>query len=784
MARAAESRATIGHVRRILEKLFRRSITADFRRPVVNMFPELAQTYLSVIKEPMDLGSLLLRVHQGLDDVYEVRRCLQLIFSNAMAFNEGAHQMESISLHVSVYAKGLWEEGLNLPYEAEPSANSSSDNQFQLHRIESRNERFTFIGRHPLLHLELEEFQTCLQGMHVDPAFADVHSRILTLLSNALQSGESLAFPALLAPLFDEISQGNFDRIIGGSANKSTFPAFLREIGMTDASRLSDNALKFVMQIYDAMGEVLVDMCERTLRGSPASLIWSRGHGALWSVPPKSPCWPCTALAGFDVPDALAITNLSRIPEPIAKVLAKLKPKVATTLCFNSTSAFCVLSMPNTVLIPPEGYLLVEYFGSHDFGWVKAENTAPLTDDFLPPRTTPGKACSPESVAEVKDFVVWINASLSSDCEDYDVPMESASLQAFVSEVSVNPQSGVESMPVEETQTPVRAKRKLARHADKESSGKLPEYPPHSLYLSNNVVIPSFRPLPAGASKKEAALHRTRLLVAWANFSKPLGPHRGRSPFVEHATPDLSPALPTAAKATNLKSAPSSRASSGSKSSAVSKQTVAVKPSISHKAAALSSIVLPRPLKKKKALFGHDDPGKRLKMLDEDSYQRDDHPDDSSTVSLADNSYQREDKLPSVFTATSSSVASVAGEGIIHTNFIDLNSSIFFREHKNTNIRKKIISLELLRLKNALVTLRTEAASRMKDAMQSSERMVPILPRRVVVNPGRSGGVAVGNAKIGLARSFLEAEVRAAELWRSAELANNVPAFQSAELAL
>ena len=61
-----------------------------------------------------------------------------------------------------------------------------------------------------------------------------------------------------------------------------------------------------------------------------------------------------------------------------------------------------------------------------------------------------------------------------------------------------------------------------------------PEYPPHSLFLGNNVVIPSFKALPPGASKKDTALHRTRLLVAWANFCKPLGPHRGRSPFVEH----------------------------------------------------------------------------------------------------------------------------------------------------------------------------------------------------------------------------------------------------------
>ena len=77
---------------------------------------------------------------------------------------------------------------------------------------------------------------------------------------------------------------------------------------------------------------------------------------------------------------------------------------------------------------------------------------APSTDDFLPPRSTPGKACSPESLAEVEDFAVWLKALLTSDCED-DVPTDIVSLTAFVNEISVNTPSEVEPVPgpVEET---------------------------------------------------------------------------------------------------------------------------------------------------------------------------------------------------------------------------------------------------------------------------------------------------------------------------------------------
>jgi hypothetical protein len=37
-----------------------------------------------------------------------------------------------------------------------------------------------------------------------------------------------------------------------------------------------------------------------------------------------------------------------------------------------------------TLLTIPEGYMLVEFFGTHDFGWLREESTIPMTiDDIL-----------------------------------------------------------------------------------------------------------------------------------------------------------------------------------------------------------------------------------------------------------------------------------------------------------------------------------------------------------------------------------------------------------------
>jgi hypothetical protein len=41
-----------------------------------------------------------------------------------------------------------------------------------------------------------------------------------------------------------------------------------------------------------------------------------------------------------------------------------------------------------TLLTVPEGYMLVEFFGTHDFGWLREDSTVPMTlDEIL---TVPG----------------------------------------------------------------------------------------------------------------------------------------------------------------------------------------------------------------------------------------------------------------------------------------------------------------------------------------------------------------------------------------------------------
>ena len=70
----------------------------------------------------------------------------------------------------------------------------------------------------------------------------------------------------------------------------------------------------------------------------------------------------------------LGSSNISRIPPSICKQLLKLKIKLESN----------EVKYPNTtlnLLTVPDGYMLVEFFGSHDFGWLKEGSVHAMTSD-------------------------------------------------------------------------------------------------------------------------------------------------------------------------------------------------------------------------------------------------------------------------------------------------------------------------------------------------------------------------------------------------------------------
>ena len=183
---------------------------------------------------------------------------------------------------------------------------------------------------------------------------------------------------------------------------------------------LDKSFLPFLFAIDAALGELLVQLEERVLRGTTSSSVWQRPLMLGWAA--AGGVWfPCMVLAcpavkspsecklapgafhGKAQAQALVDINVSRIPEVIIKQLMRLKSKscgVAKSKSSGSKSSSASSSSSSSsaaslgpssyeeqdrLLVVPDGFLLIEFYGTHDFGWVKAEAVLPFCVDGTKP---------------------------------------------------------------------------------------------------------------------------------------------------------------------------------------------------------------------------------------------------------------------------------------------------------------------------------------------------------------------------------------------------------------
>lgn len=156
---------------RVMTLLYCRHVFHDFRKPVEVMYPHLTGAYHSLVKRPMDLGTLLLKtLKKEILTIEEFRTNLQLVHNNALLFNEGltfhsflslhlfifsellfsigAPLMEAISNHLRLFSQGLFEEVLQFPYYTPKTLKPAN---FQSIRLEKRRKRFSLIRDQALI---------------------------------------------------------------------------------------------------------------------------------------------------------------------------------------------------------------------------------------------------------------------------------------------------------------------------------------------------------------------------------------------------------------------------------------------------------------------------------------------------------------------------------------------------------------------------------------------------------------------------------------------------------
>lgn len=143
---------------KVMSILYCQSIAADFRKPVEILYPNMAANYLSIIKHPMDLGTLLLECMKGTATIDSIRDGLKLVFMNSIRFNEGAPMMEAISRHLESFASGLFEEIMHVPFYEK---NFTGEN-FYIELIRKRTLRLISVCRMPLRDTEVRAVATCV----------------------------------------------------------------------------------------------------------------------------------------------------------------------------------------------------------------------------------------------------------------------------------------------------------------------------------------------------------------------------------------------------------------------------------------------------------------------------------------------------------------------------------------------------------------------------------------------------------------------------------------------
>lgn len=296
------------HTARVLEVvglLYCRTVSDDYRQPVELLLPQSKQLYRSVIKSPMDLGTLLLKAYKGELSPAMLRYGLRMVFNNAIIYNSDAPLMVSYSRHLNALAKALYEEIIKEPYDGDSMAElrasglcspdgspteALGDEAFPLLLRHKRWKRFCAYKSYQLSESELNRMlgilysPQCLVPKDLESAVEEAK----VLLQNRLQEKErdadiseseetlvsmEIVLKILLTPVVTSNSSAepNLARML------STLPIIC---GTEDFCGVIPKAecKQFLVWLDELSGVLLALIEERVLRGTTYSRVWAKPH--------------------------------------------------------------------------------------------------------------------------------------------------------------------------------------------------------------------------------------------------------------------------------------------------------------------------------------------------------------------------------------------------------------------------------------------------------------------------------------------------------------------------
>jgi Bromodomain len=328
-------RETSARLLNVMSTLYCQPFAVDFRKPVEILYPNIASDYLSIIKHPMDLGTLLLECMKGTATVKSTRDGLKQIFSNSVRFNVDAPMIEATSRHLESFAVGLFEENTKALFNDKVSVAED----FRIVLTRKRTARLLTVSKSALRVTDIRFLENCILNVpeNIPRELMVAVENIKNVLQNFLQlydsqSEDSPAPPVLtieriflqllecsrslnpittnndgrsrsvlqpslavlLSPQMPSTSTTSTDSAAmntyahldtDSSPSNIPFNAVSERLRIKSLSKttLLPSVLAYLNALDDLLGFLFVKLEERLLRGTNRSSVWQRPYGIVWA---------------------------------------------------------------------------------------------------------------------------------------------------------------------------------------------------------------------------------------------------------------------------------------------------------------------------------------------------------------------------------------------------------------------------------------------------------------------------------------------------------------------
>ncbi len=388
----------------VLKMLVACPLSDLFLKPVVEFYPEVSQSYLAVVKHPIDLRTMWRRLQSGAYGTREagiskVRRDLLNVFNNCILFNGQALNMQLVSVarHLKVLLKDLLAEtGLPLLDPRE------SVDAIAMRRWKQRRRRYIDCWGIPAKQSICDAVAEC---------YPEVSS---TLPSSSQDSGaEDVDHPMTFGGVVMEAAQ------VAGIEYNEVPPSTEDSNGLDDANAVdvgSSSLAKMIDVLFPApkaapnnasnggnscdivvdndsvgskgnestrweslnekLSEITIFMSEISRRGSKLSNIWARPNGMVWAKTTRQHgYWPAIVICDDSMPCNVKTMNLKRLSQ---KLLSLVETSLKSEIDQKALESYGAAYQGEAATDPSRidtSWILVELLGGHDFTWINGDNS-------------------------------------------------------------------------------------------------------------------------------------------------------------------------------------------------------------------------------------------------------------------------------------------------------------------------------------------------------------------------------------------------------------------------